>query len=134
MVTACLTRGRDPDEALASAREAAAGHDTDVAVADTPELLSLLLYLLEAIRPHAGQNTGPAKTVNVNRLARWLASASAWLLPAAYRWRYVAEDSVEMAELPHKEQLAYAIRAASRTWPLRRALTAANHRFPARER
>ena len=134
-VAACLTRSRDPDEALASAREAADGHDTDVAVADTPELLSLLLYLLEAIRPREGQDTGPVKAGNhVNRLARWLAFTSARLLPAAYRWRYPAEYSAEMAELPRQEQLAYAIRAAGRTWPLRRALTAASHHMPARER
>ena len=98
------------------------GHDTDVDVADTPELLSLLLYLPEAIRPRAGHGTGPVKAGNVNRLARRLASTSAWLLPATYRWRYLAEYSAEMAELPRREHLAYAIRAASRTWPLRRAL------------
>ena len=133
MVAACLGCSPDPDEALASAREVADGHDTNVAVADSPKLLSLLLYLLEAIRPRTGQDTGPVKAGNVNRLALWLASASARLLPTAYRWRYLAEYSAEMAELPRQEQLAYAIRAASRTLPLRRGLTAASHRMPARE-
>jgi len=46
----CLTFDADPGLALVRAREAASASDGDTVVADTPDLLALLLNLIEALR------------------------------------------------------------------------------------
>jgi hypothetical protein len=128
----CLTFDRDPQLALTRARDTARTADGDVAVADSADLLAVLLYFLEALRPpHRDQSTAVAGQQRVHRPARRLALMSAGLLPAAYRWRYIAEYSAQMAELPRREQLGYALRAAGRTWPLRRALISSAQHAPA---
>jgi hypothetical protein len=109
------------------------GHDG--AVAETADLLALLLCLLQAIRPRTGDVAeSAAGHKHVNRLARWLALVSTRFLPAAHRPRYLAEYAAELVELPRPQQLTYAMRAACRTWLLRRALTSSIQHVPARER
>jgi hypothetical protein len=72
-VAACLTFDGDPGLALVRAREAALSSDGDAAVADTPDLLALLLNLIEALRNHPDRDARKAvRGTLASRLARWL--------------------------------------------------------------
>jgi hypothetical protein len=131
-VAACLTYDRDPQMALTRARDVASTADGDIAVADSADLLAVLLHLVDALRPrhNSGAPRAADQRYRVSRPARWLASMSARFLPMAYRWRYIAEYAGEMAGLSRRDQLAYAVRAASRTWALRRALISSAQHAP----
>jgi len=72
-LAACLTFDADPGLALVRAREAASASDGDTVVADTPDLLALLLNLIEALRNHPDRQTRRAVRETFSaRLARWL--------------------------------------------------------------
>jgi len=49
------------------------------------------------------------------------------MLPAAQRVRYAEEFSDELLELPHDEQLGYALRLLGRSWALRHVLNGSLH-------
>jgi len=127
-----LTQGTDPDALLASLRAEAA--DTRVmAFAPTPHLLELLLDFITA----AGIGPSPAPTVDAHHLkpsAHRLARLCVRMLPARHRPRYLAEFTTDMAALPRREQLRYAIRVAVRALQLRQALMGSHQQAPARRR
>ncbi|MGH3695959.1 MAG: hypothetical protein ACRDRX_18530 [Pseudonocardiaceae bacterium] len=56
------------------------------------------------------------------RAARKLVALAVLLLPAAHRPRYREEFSVELVELPRRQQCGYALRLVASSWVLRRAL------------
>jgi len=125
-----LTYDTDPDEALAMLSAEAAEHRL-MASAATPQLLELLLSFIEA----AGLGPSPAPSVDaryLKRSAHWLARLCVRVLPVRDRSRYLAEFTTDMATLPRREQLRYAIRTAVRILPLRQALRRSRQRVPVR--
>jgi hypothetical protein len=81
VVAACLTLDADPGLALARAREAGSDAGADAAVADTPDLLALVMNLIEALRNHPDQAAIKAVAVSpAARLARWLSAGFSRLL------------------------------------------------------
>ena len=61
-------------------------------------------------------------TASPRRGCRQLVALAVCMLPAAQRARYAEEFSDELLELPHDEQLGYALRLLSRSWSLRHVL------------
>jgi len=51
-------------------------------------------------------------------VSRCLVALAVCMLPAAQRMRYAEEFSDELLELPHDEQLGYALRLLGRSWSL----------------
>ena len=57
-------------------------------------------------------------TASPRRTCRCLVALAVCMLPAAQRVRYAEEFSDELLELPHGEQLGYALRLLGRSWSL----------------
>ena len=57
-------------------------------------------------------------TASPRRTCRCIVALAVCMLPAAQRVRYVEEFSDELLELPHDEQLGYALRLLGRSWSL----------------
>jgi hypothetical protein len=92
VVAACLTFHADPGLALALAREAGADGGTDAAVADTPDLLALVMNLIEALRNHPDRAAREAVAATpATRLTCWLARTWARLLRPGHRAGYWAK-------------------------------------------
>jgi hypothetical protein len=82
VVAACLTLEGDPGLALARARQAGSDAGSDVAMADTPDLLALTMNLIEALRNHPDRAALKAVAATpATRLVRWLGWACNRLLP-----------------------------------------------------
>jgi hypothetical protein len=69
--------------------------------------------------------TGDETLSRVGRLPRGLVGLAARVLPPNHRVRYDQEFRAELAELPCKAQLRYALRQLARCWQLRHALAEA---------
>jgi hypothetical protein len=97
-VAACLTFDADPGLALVRARDAASEDGGDCAVADTPDLLALLLNLIEALRNHPDRNAMKAvRGTPAARVARWVVRACVRFLPPGHRQRYITRYAAGMA-------------------------------------
>jgi len=57
-------------------------------------------------------------TASPRRTCRCIVALAVCMLPAAQRVRYAEEFSDELLELPHDEQLGYALRLLGRSWSL----------------
>ena len=66
-------------------------------------------------------------TASPRRTCRCLVALAVCMLPAAQRVRYAEEFSDELLELPHDEQLGYALRLLGRSWALRHVLNGSLH-------
>ena len=125
-----LTHDTDPDATLANLSD----EHTDervLAKATTLPLLELLINFIEVI----GLGPSPAPVVDARHLkpsAHRLARLCVRVLPACHRSRYLAEFTTDMAALPRREQLRYAIRVAVRIPLLRQALSRSHQWNPVR--